>query len=121
MYMYLFICHRDKEEEMRELKLQENGQDNKKDDGSGPWKLKNSSPVPEETKVTETEKRLEKKEEERKEKSKAQLNTTKRYVPPQLRARSMQPLEPVQMSAALRKSAPEIDNDKDFPSLGGCA
>ena len=93
--MILLFC-RDKEEEMRELKLQENGQDNKKEDGSGPWKLKSSSPVPDE-KLAKSE--AEKKE-EKEGKVVAQSVSIKRYIPPPLRVK--------------------ISNDEDFPSLGEC-
>ncbi|RWS31194.1 protein CDV3-like protein [Leptotrombidium deliense] len=103
---------KDKEEELRDQKLQENGQENKKDDGIGPWKVMTPSPIPDVVPAVENV--------TVKDEPMTTTTTGGRYVPPALRNKgSANNLDPVVVGRRTWKStAPQIDNESEFPTLG---
>lgn len=104
--------NRDKEEEIREQKLQEATEqfESKRNDPSGPWKTSGTDSKPAEEPVREEKKQVQDSDVQK-----------VRYVPPGMRNQGSQgnsPLAPGRLRNMRSSKAPEIENKSEFPSLG---
>jgi hypothetical protein len=111
----------DKEEEIREQKLQEaiEQTESKKNDPSGPWKTTSSTATP----ATDVKQQHHEVEEVRHEKRpESDVVQKAKYVPPSMRNQPVSlgngPLAPARMRALRSGKVPEIENQSEFPSLG---
>lgn len=109
-------CDSDKEEEIREQKLQEASEqaESKKNDPAGPWKTSTTADVKQQVEEVREEKRPEKE---------AEVVQKAKYVPPGMRnqpaaGQANQSLVPSRLKSQRSSKAPEIENQAEFPSLG---
>lgn len=109
----------DKEEEIREQKLQEATEqaESKKNDPSGPWKTSSTATTADVKQQHQVEEVCEEKRPD------PDVVQKSKYVPPSMRNQTANqagsgPLAPARMRALKSGKVPEIENQSEFPSLG---